>query len=148
MSRRISVGFVADLMSESALAQQQLLTNHTKEKMSVSRKSCTCQKREEGGHRWRATFSFKALEVCFCGRFVLTDHQGPSVVLQVFVLVENVHDSRQQRVQEGKNSYSQEKPRGRREITVQEENLIPLGLAERSLEMHFFQSRRAERGME
>lgn len=44
MSRSISVGFVADLMSERALAQQQLLTNHMKEKTSVTRKSCAGQK--------------------------------------------------------------------------------------------------------
>lgn len=50
MSRSISVAFVADLMSERALAQQQLLTNHMKEKTSVTRKSCNAEKREEGGH--------------------------------------------------------------------------------------------------
>lgn len=111
MSSSIFVGFVADLMSERALAQQQLLTNHRKEKTSVTRKSCTKPKREEEGHRLRATFCVKALQECFCGRFVLTDHQGPSVVPQVLVLVENVHNSRQQRVQEGKNAHSQEKTR-------------------------------------
>lgn len=109
MSRSISVGFVADLMSERALAQQQLLTNHMKEKTSVTRKSCTRQKRRGRRSQTRAKFSFKALQVCFCGRFVLTDHQGPSVVPQVLVLVENIHNSRQQRVQEGKNAHSQEK---------------------------------------
>lgn len=44
MSSNTSVGFVADLMSERALAQQQLLTNHRKEKTSVTRKSCAGQK--------------------------------------------------------------------------------------------------------
>lgn len=48
MSRSISVGFVADLMSERALAQQQLLTNHMKEKMRVTRKSCAGQKESKG----------------------------------------------------------------------------------------------------
>lgn len=45
MSRSTSVGFVADLMSYRALAQQQLLTNHMKEKTSVTRKSCKRQKK-------------------------------------------------------------------------------------------------------
>lgn len=40
ISRRTCVGSVADLMSERPLAQQQLLTSHMTEKMTVMRKSC------------------------------------------------------------------------------------------------------------
>lgn len=45
MSRSTCVGFVAILTSERVLAQQELLTNHMKEKMTVMKKSCSGQKR-------------------------------------------------------------------------------------------------------
>lgn len=40
ISRSTCVGLVAVLISERLLAQQQLLTNHMTEKMTVIRKSC------------------------------------------------------------------------------------------------------------
>lgn len=55
MSRSTSVGFVAILISERVLAQQQLLTNHMVAKMIVTIKSCSGQKR---GRRQRGRDKF------------------------------------------------------------------------------------------
>ena len=41
--------------------------------------------------------------------FLLTDHKWASVVLQVLVLVEDIDNGCQQRVQESKNTHDQEK---------------------------------------
>lgn len=43
MRRSTCVGLVAVFISERVLAQQQLLTNHMKEKMIVTIKSCSGQ---------------------------------------------------------------------------------------------------------
>lgn len=43
MRRSTCVGLVAVFISERVLAQQQLLTNHMKEKMIVTTKSCSGQ---------------------------------------------------------------------------------------------------------
>ena len=47
MSRSTCVGFVAILISERDLAQQELLTNHMKEKTTVMKKSCTTEEKKE-----------------------------------------------------------------------------------------------------
>ena len=64
-----------------------------------------------------------------------TDHQGASVVLSVFVLVEDVDDGGQQRVQEGKNTDGQIKLSWRGTIPFQEEGLLSILLTQGSLEM-------------
>lgn len=70
----------------------------------------------------------------------LTDHKWTSVVLQVLVLVEDIDNRCQQRVQESKDTHSHEVLGSWGEVTFQENNLISVLFAQRSFKMHLLQS--------
>lgn len=72
----------------------------------------------------------------------LTDHKWTSVVLQVLVLVEDVDNRCQQRVQESEDAHSHEVLGSRGEVAFQENNLFSVLSAQRSLKMHLLQSTR------
>lgn len=116
MSSSSVVESVAVLISESALAQQQLLTSHMKEKMTVTTKSCSRQRGRTKRNKLHMEQSHKvreqqnvAVSQQMCMWNQLTDHVWASVVVQVLVLIEDVDDGGQQRVQERKNPHADKK---------------------------------------